>query len=216
MTANGSTAVEGAAKASVGLGDPFAVNYYVNANTIGPDDTLRIVDPDPANDEHLTPVCANIYVFDAQQEMEECCACPITPAGRLDFSLNHNLTSVPVTGVTLNTGTIKIVRTNINPNLFLATPPNGTKACDATNGSGGSLPPNNVFTADEGFSLFSWLTHDLNKFNTGGQAVQEAEFQSTDEPGSDLVRLQDNCTTTQNAGAFSGLGTCTCPAGPVP
>ncbi|MGC2462517.1 MAG: hypothetical protein WA446_16340, partial [Steroidobacteraceae bacterium] len=196
--------------------DPYSVNYFVNAHTVGGPDTLRIVDPDPINDSHLPPACANIYVFDAAQELQECCACPITPAGRLDFNVNTQLTANPASpgsiGGVLSTGTIKIVKTNINLCNPLTTP--GCLLCDATNNNG--QPPVSGGTAftvcgSEAFAtvnplcpsaaLFSWITHDLNRFNSA--AVSEAEFQSTNEgtigqlplPNGDLISLQDKCST---------------------
>ena len=41
----------------------------------------------------VTDQCAMIYVFDNSEEMGECCGCPITPAQRLSFSVEHNLLS---------------------------------------------------------------------------------------------------------------------------
>ncbi|MGD1028664.1 MAG: hypothetical protein ABR989_13120 [Candidatus Binatus soli] len=194
--------------------DPFAVNYFTNAQTGGPVDTLRIVDPDT----YGSPVdaCANIYVFDAAEEMEECCACPITPAGRLDFNVNTLLTSAPVTGVPLSTGTIKIVKTNTNPLYGVLVNPL-IKQCDPTNGTNG-FPGNVAFHAltTPGSSLFSWITHDLNRFATGGTAVAEQVFESTGEPASDYTTvLAPECYVTQNSGGSYGTGVCAAAGCPV-
>jgi len=212
--------------------DPYSVNYFVNAHTVGGPDTLRIVDPDPINDSELPPACANIFVFDSAQELQECCACPVTPAGRLDFNVNTQLTNNPASpgsiGGVLTTGTIKIVKTNVNTCNPLTTP--GCLLCDATNNSG--QPPISggaAFTVCgeanplcPGPALFSWITHDLNKFNPS--AVSEAEFQSTNEgtigqaplPNGDLIDLQKKCLTARRSGLLHGNGVCTCPAGPIP
>jgi hypothetical protein len=56
-------------------------------------------------------VCANIYVFDANQEMAECCSCKITPNGLLTLDVLRNLTTNPVTSVVPPSGDIKIVST---------------------------------------------------------------------------------------------------------
>src|SRR5271167_448702 len=102
--------------------DSYGINYFNNAHTAGaggpktgPDDTLRVVDPDEYSPNTLA--CVNIYVFDAIEEMQECCACPISSGGRLDFSVNGQLTSNPTNGQPFNfhSGVIKIVKTNINP-----------------------------------------------------------------------------------------------------
>ncbi len=193
--------------------DPFGVAYYLNAHTVGPVDTLRVVDPDAQDSGgEGIPACANIYVFDTVQELQECCACPITPAGRLDFNVNTDLTATPVTGVTLVNGVIKIVKTGINP-LFPNT--KGALICDPTNGHG-SIPPNyNEFPAGSS-SFFSWITHDEVRGVPGSTAVSEVFFESTGEPTTDLTVLQAKCTTAQITGAAHGLGVCSCPAGPIP
>ncbi len=146
--------------------DPFAVNYFNNANTVGPDDTLRIVDPDEY--DAAPDACANIYVFDPTEEMEACCACPITPAGRLDFSVNHQLTNNLLSGGVIHSGTIKVVKTNLNlaglTCYFNPAQCTGATVCDPTNGSNGGnnfqFPGlNHVFTSAAGSSLLSFLTH---------------------------------------------------------
>jgi hypothetical protein len=86
--------------------DLYKVNYFSNANTSGaPDATVRITDDGTSGGN----ICAQIYVFDPYQEMSECCACLVTPNGLRTLSVNTNLTSNPLTGVTLTTGTIEIV-----------------------------------------------------------------------------------------------------------
>jgi len=221
------------AKSAFAQSDPYTINYFLHAHTAGPDDTLRILDPD---DQDSFPACANIYVFDASQELQECCACFITAAGRADFSVNA-LTSNPVnpsaeTGGVLSTGVIKIVKTNVN--LTSSSAP-GYLPCDPTNGATGvgdsgliPSPPNDVFaTAGSGnpdqpnAPLFSWTTHDENQFSTGGTAVSEEVFQSTGEPlstvfpdptgptsGGDLGILQHKCAVTISRGSAHHSGTC--------
>ena len=60
------------------------------------DATLRLIDPVGNANFSLGPVvneCAMIYVFDDDEEMGECCGCPITPAGMNTFSFQANLLS---------------------------------------------------------------------------------------------------------------------------
>ena len=197
----GAAAVSGPGASLIELDtDPFSVNYFIHAQTLGPDDTLRVVDPIQWTESENSASCVNVYVFDARQELQECCSCLITPAGRLDFSLNKNLTATPVTGGPLTTGTVKIVRTHF---LLDRT---GKPTCFAATG-GGEL---------QELHLFAWLTHDVNQFNSDRNAVEEAEFQSTSEPDSDLITLQDKCQTTLNTGEAHGTGACSCPAPVIP
>jgi hypothetical protein len=55
-------------------------------------------------------VCANIYVFNDVQELQECCSCPLTPNSLLTFSVINDLTSNPLNPKgNLSAGVIKIV-----------------------------------------------------------------------------------------------------------
>src|SRR6202011_6397465 len=116
---------------------PYALSYFSNAHTTGaPDGVLRLVndgfvsDASPAGD-----LCASIYVFDSQEEMNECCSCKITPNGILSLSVNKNLTSNTLTGVLPARGVIKDVS---------STPVAGK--CDAT-----------AQTQQQG--IRGWITH---------------------------------------------------------
>ena len=89
----------------------YALSYFSNAHTTGaPDGALRLVndgyvsDASPAGD-----LCASIYVFDSNEELNECCSCKVTPNGILSLSVNTNLTSNTLTGVTPKRGVIKVV-----------------------------------------------------------------------------------------------------------
>ncbi len=54
-------------------------------------------------------VCANIYVFDAKQEMIACCSCRITPDGIASASVGNQLTSNPLTSTVPVSGVIEIL-----------------------------------------------------------------------------------------------------------
>ena len=95
---------------------PYLVDYF--SNNAGPgglaDQQLRIVNFGLNGTPLTSPVgdvCANIYVFDANQEMVACCSCRITPNGLRTISIANNLTNNPVTSVVPVNGDIKIVST---------------------------------------------------------------------------------------------------------
>jgi len=55
-------------------------------------------------------LCANIYVFNDQQEMQECCSCPLTANSLRTISVISDLTSKPANPTeSLSAGVIKIV-----------------------------------------------------------------------------------------------------------
>jgi hypothetical protein len=86
--------------------DVLKVDYFVNANTSGaPDGTVRLTNPGTAGGN----ICASIFVFDTAQELTECCGCLLTPDGLRTLSINTDLTSNPLTGITITAGTIEIV-----------------------------------------------------------------------------------------------------------
>jgi hypothetical protein len=60
------------------------------------DNLLRLINPNGnANPSFgaVNNVCAMIYVFDDEQEMGECCGCPLSPADLATFSVEHDLTN---------------------------------------------------------------------------------------------------------------------------
>ncbi|HMK31243.1 MAG TPA: hypothetical protein VK473_16285 [Terriglobales bacterium] len=173
--------------AAQGINDVYWVNYYSNryASVSAYDQTVRIINPGeqgtPLSSGHGT-VCADIYVFDATQEMTECCACPITANGLLTLSVNHDLTSNPLQGwPPAPNGVIKIVSDN-------------RANCD---------PTSPVPTPD----LRAWGTH-LQR--PGGEILvtTEDEFEAAPLQQNELSFLGQACSFVQFLG--SGKGVCSC------
>jgi hypothetical protein len=156
--------------------DVLAVDYFANANTTGaPDATVRIVHPGVAAGN----LCADIYVFDTNEEMSECCSCTVTPDGILTLSVDTDLTSNPLTGVILNAGVIKIVSA-------------------ATAGGLCPLPTAPAPTPD----LRSWATHIQNgAFTLTENASQPAPLSTAEGKA-----LAAQCSDIKGAG--SGHGVC--------
>jgi hypothetical protein len=62
------------------------------------DNILRLVNPNGAANGNLAgaktqTVCAMIYMFDDDEEMGECCGCPLSSSRLATFSIENNLTS---------------------------------------------------------------------------------------------------------------------------
>jgi hypothetical protein len=156
--------------------DVYAVNYFSNANTAGaPDGTFRITNPGTSGGN----LCAQIYVIDQDQEMSECCACLITPNGLQTLSINTNLTSNPLTGVKLQTGTIEVVSGYT---------------------TGTSCSPLNGYVTP---ALRSWGTHIQN----ANFAITETDSQAaTLTTGND--NLLNECYAIQLDGSGAGVCSC--------
>lgn len=161
--------------------DTLKVNYFSNANTAGaPDGTVRITDVGTSGGN----LCAAIFVYDPQQELSECCSCLLTPNGLRTLSINKDLTSNPLTGVTLTTGSIRIVSTRT---------------------VGGSCPLPTTLTPTAG--LRDWTTHIQNS----NFAVTETTDVDATFSGSEQSILQNNCYAIGLVG--SGSGVCSCGTG---
>ncbi len=124
-------------------------------------------------------ICANVYTFDANEEMVSCCTCPITANGLKSLSVKNDLVSNTLTpGVPLAV-VVKLVATT--PIVAFSTSFSISGGCDAT-----ILPV--PFTAVEGpgnftyavFSLHAWgATPHLNTAS-GAYQLGETEFSQAD------------------------------------
>jgi|SRR5579871_705377 len=159
----------------------LAVSYFSNANTSGvADATIRLTNPG-LNGENL---CAEIYVFDKDQQLSECCGCMVSPDGLLTLSINSDLTGNPLTGVNSTDGVIKIVSADVS----------ASSACDPT-----------AITPDA--NLVAWSTN-IQGQRKSGFAMTETPFQLTALGDSELAALQSECSFASTLG--SGQGTCGC------
>jgi hypothetical protein len=164
--------------------DVFRVNYFSNANTAGaPDATVRIDNPGLTYGN----LCAMVYVFDADQQLSECCGCVETHNGLRTLSVNTDLTGNPLTGRKSTTGVIKVVSAAVN-----------NSPCDPT----ANVTP----TAN----LRVWATHIQNKV---GAAYPITETESSDSTlgATELANLQAQCSFIGILG--SGQGICSCGTG---
>jgi len=161
--------------------DTLKIEYFANANTAGaPDATVRLTNPGtaPAN------VCADIFVFDPDQELTECCSCLLSPDGLRTLSVNTDITGNPLTGVSLQTGVIKIVSAKL---------------------SNGTCPLPTVINSTP--ALRAWATHIQDStFAITETAAQDATFSS-----GELGRLVSECQAINLDG--SGKGVCSCGTG---
>jgi hypothetical protein len=184
------------------------------------DNIIRLINPNGAANGNLAgakeqEVCAMIYVFDDDEEMGECCGCPLSSTQLATFSVEFNLTDDwgltggPEGGDHRN-GSIAIVAAA--PNTTVLTPGGGDGAanggCDPTN-----VPGYSVTTAS---NLLGSVTHN--------QIVQEGSTSSSgftsglteiglfDDAGGDptnLIYLQTQCGALIGNGSKGGI--CTCP-----
>jgi hypothetical protein len=180
------------------------------------DNIIRLVNPNGSGNTNLAggkaqPVCAMIYVFDNDEEMGECCGCPLSSTQLATFSVEKNLTSNwglanGTLGGDHSNGAIAIIAAA--PNTTLLTPGGGGAAanggCDPT-----SIPGYDVSTNN---NVLGSITHNqiLDPERDGQRGITEIPL-SDDCNGqfANEVYLQIQCGALVGNG--TGGGICNCP-----
>jgi len=163
--------------------DVYKLNYFSNNAAPAPDATVRISNPGLTYGN----LCAMIYVFDADQQLTECCGCVETHNGLRTLSVRSNLTSNPLTGVVSRNGVIKVVSAAVN-----------NSPCD---------PTSNVSPKA---NLRAWVTHIQNPVGTAFP-ITETESSDSTLGATELANLQAQCAFINILG--SGQGICSCGTG---
>jgi hypothetical protein len=163
--------------------DVFRINYFSNNVAAAPDATVRIDNPGL----NYGNLCDMIYVFDADQQLSECCGCPESHNGLRTLSVKRDLTSNPLTGVVSTNGVIKVVS---------AVPPAGP--CDPT------------AIVSVRANLRVWATHIQNAVGTA-YPITETESSDSTLGATELANLQAQCAFINILG--SGQGICGCGTG---
>jgi hypothetical protein len=163
--------------------DVYKVNYFSNNAAPAPDGTVRIDNPGLTYGN----LCAMIYVFDADQQLSECCGCVETHNGLRTLSVRRDLTSNPLTGRVSTNGVIKVVSAAVN-----------NSPCDPT--SNVTPTPN----------LRVWNTHIQNAVGTAFP-ITETESSDSTLGATELANLQAQCAFINILG--SGQGICSCGTG---
>jgi len=161
--------------------DTFKVEYFDNAQPFGTvDGTVRITNSGTSGEW----LCAQIFVFDPYQEIQECCSCPVSWFGLRKLSVNTDLTSDPLTGVQQTSGSIEIVSTNYD-----------YYGCR-------QLPITGVVTP----GIRAWATHLQDSGTLTESAAQDVSLSAQQ-----LLSLHRQCYAIELTG--SGKGLCTCGTG---
>ena len=125
-----------------------------------------------------------IYVYAADQQLQECCGCPVSANGLVHETSRLTFFGNTLTRVIPNEGVIQIV-SSID-----------TGICDPT-----------AFLPDIAPEIDSWVTHIQNKVGTGFPITEgrgDEEVLSLTE----VLTLESDCYFTQRLG--SGFGVCHC------
>lgn len=196
-------AVAGSVVASaLTVGDgAFQTRYLSNLNVADSFVNLTNVGTVNGNDP-AGRICANIYVFDPNEEPVSCCSCPITPNGLVSLSAVNSLVSNPLT---FNNPTSIVVKI-----LYTANPTGA--ACDA-----GLLPvpaplpaafPSTGLTLARGGRAWATTPHGLipnGQANPTSYQLAETPFDSSELSPSEYAKLVNICNFIQTYASRFGL-----------
>jgi len=178
------------ASASVTVIPLLLLHYFNRANAVasGIDSEVLLANPGVTRTaSNSGSLCAMIYVFDQNQELNECCGCSISDSGLLTLSLVNDLTANPLTGTSPTAGSIMVVPSDIGSN----------PQCNAA-----SLTPTGALAGSE--------TNDQDD-GDGTFQVTESSFASA--PLNSVVEssFAELCSFIETMG--SGSGICSCGSG---
>ncbi len=173
------------------------------------DNILRLVNPNGNGNASFGAVgteCAMIYVFDDDEEMGECCGCPLSPSRIATFSFRSNLTAdwavEGAEGIDNDSGTIAIRAASINAIgcLSFANPGQINPACN------GGCDPTNGYVANP--TLLGSITHNQEINGTSSLTEVSLFDNGIGEPINNVYLIQQCAALVGNG---SGGGICTCP-----
>ena len=187
------------------------------------DNILRLINPNGNANlgfGAVNDVCAMIYVFDDNQEMGECCGCPLSPADLRSFSVEHDLTDNWIFGSNPDAnrvGAIAVVASAPNVDFV---PPGSSSSNDRNCPVGQTAACNSGCdpTSQPGYAisnesnLFGGIVHNQTVGGDGSTQSGLTEVPLFDDAGGDqnnLIYLQKECAVLVGNG--SGAGFCHCP-----
>jgi hypothetical protein len=178
------TLLAGNAFAGTTYPDTLKVDYFINAVPGGGNSGIALTSAVVQLTNTGTTggnLCADVFVYDKFQEISECGSCLTTPNDLRTLSVNVDLTENPLTGVFLNTGSIRIVSA-------------------ATHSGTCPLPTSGIVPTA---GIRAWATH----IQTGNQ-ITETPSQDEILSAAELGALQNGCFAISLAGSGRGILTC--------
>jgi len=180
------------------VAEPFSENGTGNGDNI-----VKLINPTAANGN----LCAMIYVFDDDQEMGECCGCPLSPNKLLSLSVQRDLTANWEGNANdFDSGVIKIVSAvpnNVNP-----LPP-GFQTCFSVFGCNGGCDP--TFPYAQTAALDGSIVRASVNVLTGTRNVTETNMFAEGAPdATEETRLLTLCGSFGAFGNSTFRGICDC------
>jgi hypothetical protein len=167
--------------------DVYAIGYYSGANVAtNPDTTLRVINDGSAGEADL---CAAIYVFDNNQEMQACGSCLVSADGIVSESVNRNLLGNVLTATLNHAGVIKVLSTATTP----------ADTCTPSAKGAGAVTP----------GIRGWITHIQAGRTATTSQITEASLKDSNATTLETGDLELECQYLLLLGSGHGAVSCT-------
>jgi hypothetical protein len=183
---------------------------YPGTTASAGDTVIRLVNPNGSANPGIVggtehTVCAMIYVFDDEQEMNACCGCPISSAGLLTLSLEDDLLSNLIVGGNPRAGFDGVVE-------IIAAAPNGCGSLACTYGCDPTLNPGYTVTPDNNLLGSRVINISNEGYPTFGPAslLETPLHDDASGDAGNLTYVQAECGALVGNGSYGGI--CYCPS----
>ena len=185
-SAPSTASTDGAATSTMEVGYFDISSPYSDNGSGNGDNLLRLINPTDADGT----LCAEIYVFDSEEEMGECCGCPITPNGLDQISVGKDLLT----------------------NWFLpgGPPPSGTIVELTTTEAFGCDPTVPVTEGQSASNIIGYITHNqvIDRIPATSSLTEVPLYDQGAPDSAEAAYLSGTCGFLLGDG--TGLGYCSC------
>jgi hypothetical protein len=177
---------------------PYHVSY---ASNLAVGDSVINITNDGANGAGLGfgttasvtgSICANVYAYNADEQVVACCSCPVTPNGLVSLSAKNDIVFNPLTGGAAGAPTSVVIK-------VLATAPVGGSCTNSALLAG-------TPTLVTGLVIWGTHLHANTSAAAGTYGVTETTFVPATLSAAEEARLAYGCGVVANVG--SGFGVC--------
>ena len=146
-----------------------------------------------------TNLCVGVYTFDANEELQSCCACLVTPNGLASLSAQA-INSTSLTGGGTTSLVVKLLAWSTTAGASSTAPP-GTPAPPTSNACNPATP--GIFAA--GMHAWGTTLHALPAGGPSTYTVTETEFSPASLSAAEFAHITQSCEFNQiNGSAQSG------------
>jgi len=190
---------------SAGNGAPFQVRYVSNLAVgdsvidITNDGQSAVADDAPGIITSASNLCVGVYTFDANEELQSCCACLVTPNGLASLSAQA-INSTSLTGENPTSLVVKLLAWSTTAGASSTAPP-GTPAPPTSS----SCNPATPGTLSAGMHAWGTTVHALPTGSPSSYTVTETEFSPALLSAAEYAHITQACEFNQiNGSAQSG------------